>query len=120
MAKGTVLVIDDDPFIADFLVQALEDEGYCVFTSVDGEALELARNQHPDLILLDIMMPIMDGVEVGRRLRDNPATADIPIVVMSAQDRLDSTVAHMSIDGQLPKPFGLDHLFSTVARWIRS
>jgi CheY-like chemotaxis protein len=77
--------------------------------------LSLAR---PDLILLDIMMPGMDGVEVSRRLRADPVTAGIPIVVMSAQHRLRATAAQMPIDDRLPKPFALDLLFSTIERWI--
>jgi CheY-like chemotaxis protein len=118
MAKGTVLVIDDDPAIVDVLEIALEDEGYRVLAAVDGEALQVAHDLQPNLILLDIMMPGMDGVEVSRRLRADPATAGIPIVVMSAQDRLRATAALMPIDDRLPKPFTLDRLFSTIDRWI--
>lgn len=118
MAKGTVLVVDDDPFIIDFLEAALEDEGYSVLATVDGDALQIAHDLHPDVILLDIMMPGMDGVEVSRRLRDDPATADIPIIVMSAQDRLRATAALMPVNDRLPKPFDLTKLFSTVAQWV--
>jgi CheY-like chemotaxis protein len=85
---------------------------------VDGEALRVAHDLRPNLILLDIMMPDMDGVEVSRRLRADPATAGIPIVVMSAQNRLRATAALMPIDDRLPKPFTLDRLFSTIDRWI--
>jgi CheY-like chemotaxis protein len=119
MVKGTVLVIDDDPSIVDVLEMALEDEGYRVRASVDGAALQLARELQPNVILLDIMMPGMDGVEVSRCLRADPLTAGIPIVVMSAQDRLRATAALMPIDDRLPKPFALDRLFSTVDRWTR-
>ena len=119
MGKATVLVIDDDPSIVDFLEMALEDEGYRVLASVDGEALQLAHDLQPNVILLDIMMPDMDGVEVSRRLRADTRTAGIPIVVMSAQDRLRATAALMPVDDRLPKPFALDRLFSTVERWTR-
>lgn len=118
--KGTVLVIDDDPSIVDFLERALEDEGYAVLTAVDGAALPLAQSALPDLILLDIMMPGMNGIEVSQRLRDNPTTAGIPIVVMSAQDRITTTGSLMLVDDRLPKPFDLDVLFSTVAKWTSS
>jgi len=117
MTKGTVLVVDDDPFIVDFLETALEDEGYLVLAAVNGGALPLARDLHPDIILLDIMMPGMDGVEVSQRLRADPVTADIPIVVMSAQDRLRATSTLMQVDDRLPKPFDLDRLYAIVARW---
>ncbi len=112
MSKGTVLVVDDDPSIVEFLIEALEDEEYRVVTSVDGESLQVAHDVRPDVILLDIMMPVMDGVEVSRRLRQDPATARIPIVVMSARV--------MDVDGRLPKPFDLDFLYATVERWVPS
>jgi CheY-like chemotaxis protein len=120
MSKGTVLVVDDDPSIVEFLTQALEDEEYRVVTSVDGASLPLARETQPDVILLDIMMPGMDGIEVSQRLRQDPGTADIPIVVMSARDRLRDTTRVMDVDGRLPKPFDLDFLYATVAHWMRS
>ena len=116
--SGTVLVVDDDLLIVAFLAEALEGEGYQVQTSVDGEALQRARDTRPDVILLDITMPVMDGVEVSRRLRDDPETADIPIVVMSAQDRIRATSALMQVNDRLPKPFELDQLYATVARWM--
>ncbi len=119
-AKGTVLVVDDDPFIVDFIETALEDEGYLVLAAVNGGALKAAHDLRPDVILLDIMMPGMDGVEVSRRLRDDPVTAGIPIVVMSAQDRLRTTSSLMPVDDRLPKPFDLDHLYAMVARWAQA
>ncbi len=120
MSKGTVLVVDDDPSIVEFLIEALEDEEYRVVTSVDGESLQVAHDVRPDVILLDIMMPVMDGVEVSRRLRQDPATARIPIVVMSARERLRETTRVMDVDGRLPKPFDLDFLYATVERWVPS
>ena len=69
--KGTVLVVDDDPDIIDFLETALEDAGYLVLASVGAESLGVAHELHPDVILLDINMG-MTGVEVSQRLRDNP------------------------------------------------
>jgi CheY-like chemotaxis protein len=119
MSKGTVLVVDDDPSIVEFLTEALEDEEYRVVTSVDGDSIRVAHDVHPDVILLDIMMPGMDGVEVSRRLRQNPATSRIPIVVMSARDRLRETTRAMDVDGRLPKPFDLDFLYATVEHWMR-
>ena len=118
MSKGTVLVVDDDPSIVEFLTEALEDEEYRVVTSVDGDSIRVAHDVRPDVILLDIMMPVMDGVEVSRRLRQDPATARIPIVVMSARDRLRETTRAMDIDGRLPKPFDLDFLYATVEHWM--
>ncbi len=116
----TVLVVDDDPLIVDFLEMALEDEGYQVLATVGSDALPLARDMQPDLILRDINMPGMDGIEVSRRLRDDPATAAIPIIVMSAQDRLRATGPLMPVDDRLPKPFELSVLYQKVARWARA
>jgi CheY-like chemotaxis protein len=115
--KGTVLVVDDDPDIIDFLEAALEDAGYLVLASVGAESLGVAHELHPDVILLDINMPGMNGVEVSQRLRDNPVTADIPIVVMSAQDRLQATGPLMPVNDRLSKPFDLARLYEVVARW---
>jgi CheY-like chemotaxis protein len=117
MSASTVLVVDDDPTIVCFLREALEDEGYEVVTAVDGEALPLAHDLHPSVILLDAAMPGMDGLEVSRRLRADPVTAPIPIIAMSAQHNLDAAVARMRVNDRLPKPFELDQLYDTVARW---
>lgn len=119
-AQRTVLVVDDDPFIVSFIESALEDEGYLVLTTGSESALRIARDHHPDVILLDIMMPGLDGVEVSRLLRSEPITASIPIIVMSAQDRLRKASSTSFANDKLPKPFDLDQLFSIVARWTRS
>ncbi len=113
----TVLVVDDDPGIVDFVRAALEDEGYAVVTTVGGYTMAVAYDLRPAVILLDIAMPDMDGVEVSKRLRRDPRTASIPIIVMSAQDRLQAASALMPVDDRLPKPFELDHLYEKVAYW---
>ncbi len=115
--KGRVLVVDDDPSIIDFLETALEEEGYLVLASVGAASLRVAHDVHPDVILLDLNMPDMDGVEVSQRLRDDPVTAAIPIVVMSAQEHLRATGPLMSVNDRLPKPFELARLYEMVARW---
>ena len=117
MAMGTVLVVDDDPSIIELVEIALEDQGYVVLSAVNGAALQIARDRQPDVILLDILMPGMDGVEVSKRLRADPATARIPIVAMSAQDRLQLASAQMVVDDRLSKPFEIAGLYTTVARW---
>ena len=120
MSESTVLVVDDDPAIVCFLHEALEAEGYEVVTAVGGEALPLAHDLHPSVILLDAAMPGMDGLEVSRRLRADPVTARIPIIAMSAQHNLDAAVARMLVNDRLPKPFELDQLYDTVARWAHA
>jgi CheY-like chemotaxis protein len=119
MARGTVLVVDDDPDIVALLISALEAADYKVAATVDGEALRVAHDLRPDLILLDIMMPGMDGVEVCQHLREDPVTEETPIIVMSAQHRLRTTAPLMLVNGRLPKPFDLDRLYATVDRWVK-
>ncbi len=118
MSKGTVLVVDDDAAILDLLQAVLEDEGYHVRVSVDVAALHSAHAQPPDLILLDLMMPLMDGAAVTRRLRADPATAHIPIVAVSARHDLTALTAGMAVDDTLTKPFDLDALSAVVARGV--
>lgn len=117
MAARTVLVVDDDQAILDFIDAALTEEGYQVLKATDGAALSLAHDQRPDVILLDIQMPVMDGIEISRRLRADPDTQEIPIIVMSAKDRLAATAGQMPINDQLAKPFPLRGLYDIVARW---
>jgi CheY-like chemotaxis protein len=120
LSARTVLVVDDDLEIVDFLEAALQGRGYKVLVAVDGGALDAAQAGQPDLILLDLMMPGMDGIEVSRRLRADPTTAKIPIVVMSANERLRNPSMILAVDGRLPKPFELDDLYATVARWVQA
>jgi CheY-like chemotaxis protein len=83
--KGLVLVVDDDAMIVELLETALEDEGYHVFATVSAAALQLAHDLQPAVILLDINMPGMDGIEISQRLRDDPATERIPIIRLVAE-----------------------------------
>jgi CheY-like chemotaxis protein len=120
MAKGTVLIVDDEPSLTSMLRTALEDQDYHVVVSVDGQALQVAHDLRPDVVLLDIMMPGMDGVAVSQRLREDPVTADIPIIAMSAHAVLRTTGTLMPVNERLAKPFSLKDLFAAVARWTHS
>lgn len=117
MAQTTVLLIDDDRAIVEFLSVALEAEGYAVLCAIGAQAIGVARDRAPDLILLDINMPGMNGREVSKRLRADPRTAGIPIVIMSAQSNLGAASAGMPADDQLCKPFTMQRLYDVVARW---
>lgn len=116
LERPTILVVDDDAATATCLVTVLEDTGYSVIMATGGEALRLAQEQHPALVLLDRRMPGIDGPEMARRLRADPQTAAIPRVLMSADARNPRELAG-AMDGWLPKPFPLDTLVATVARW---
>ena len=120
MANELVLVVDDDPDILEFVRMALEEEGYSVITAVGGGAIALALERQPAVVLLDIMMPGMDGIEVSRRLRADPHTAAMPIIVMSASDRLRKAETLMSVNDSLPKPFSLARLCEKVAHWAQA
>ena len=86
MPEATVLVVDDDPVIQGLLRVNFEMEGYEVVVAGDGvEGLERARSEQPDVVILDVMMPRMDGLEVARALKADPATATIPILLLSAK-----------------------------------
>ena len=93
LKKCTVLIVDDIPSNIEVLAGALKDD-YALKVAINGrKAIEIAQSFHIDLILLDIMMPQMDGFEVCRRLKADPATADIPIIFLSARDGADDVVA---------------------------
>lgn len=82
---ATVLIVDDTPANLSVLLQCLGDAGYHVLIAEDGEeALELMARRAPDLVLLDVMMPGIDGFETCRQLKQNPATADVPVIFMTA------------------------------------
>lgn len=113
------MVVDDEAAIRDLLVALLEDEGYAVVTAEDGhQALDLLRTERPDLVLLDIMMPGMDGREVCRRMRDMPNGRDLPIVLMSAA--MQPEVGGCPVSAFLPKPFDIEQLLHTIQQAIGS
>ncbi len=117
MTKGTVLVVDDDPDIVDLLTDTLELDGYQVQATVGSLILPLARATRPSVILLDIMMPGKDGVTVGQRLRDDPRTAAIPLIAVSASTRLHVQAAEMGAVACVAKPFDIDTVRECVAQW---
>ena len=106
--KPNILIVDDEPFNVDYLEQELEDLGYRTTSAANGQqALDLVQDNPPDMILLDIMMPVMDGFEVLTRLKASESLRDIPVVVISAMSDLDSVVKGIELgaDDYLPKPF---------------
>ena len=108
MAKGRILVVDDEIYIVHILDFSLGMEGYEVLTALDGEqALEKARAEKPDLIVLDIMMPKLDGYETCKILKAEPETKDIPIILLSAKGRnVDQKIGfEVGADDYITKPF---------------
>jgi len=117
MNKGTVLVVDDDPLIVELLRDMLECDEYRVEAVIGAATPDVARDLRPDVILLDIYMPDMDGVEVCRLLRADPLTAAIPVIALSATHNLHMHAAKMAADDYLTKPFDLSELLAKVAVW---
>ena len=117
MAGELILVVDGDPNIIEVIGCALRDAGYEVATADYSAALSLAHERQPHLILLDILMPSMDGVEMSRRLRADPATAHIPIIAMSATPQW---LPALPVNDRLTKPFKLGHLLAKVRYWVRA
>lgn len=109
-----VLVAEDDSDILSLVLEVLEDEGYRVFSSVGLSTLAEARRRKPDVILLDYQMPGMDGISIAQRLKEDPATAHIPIIAMTAAGRAAIVCHEMDAQGCLGKPFDIDHLVHVV------
>jgi two-component system response regulator MprA len=117
--RPRILVVDDDPRIASSLRRALVYEGYEVDTAGDGtEGLSKAREQPPDLVILDVMMPGLDGIEVCRRLR---AEGDVAILMLTARDATSARVEGLDsgADDYLVKPFAYEELLARVRALLR-
>jgi DNA-binding response OmpR family regulator len=112
-----ILIVDDEPFNVDYLEQELEDLGYETVSASNGqEALEKVATQVPDLILLDVMMPVMDGFTVCRILKDHEATRLIPIVIMTALDAREDRIRGIKAgaDDFLTKPVHQEELLARI------
>jgi CheY-like chemotaxis protein len=115
MTTPLVLVVDDDPDILDAICDILDAEGYRVTRARHGlEALAQVEAARPDVILLDLMMPVMDGVAFSHALRQRPAVRDIPIIVISA-DGNPQRAASVGAAGYLAKPFDIEALLAQVS-----
>jgi DNA-binding response OmpR family regulator len=120
MGRKKVLIADDEEDIKLFTKLYLESRGYDVVTAFDGlDTVSAVELEHPDVILLDVMMPVLDGYEVAQRLRANERTAEIPIIMLSAAGQLDSIRRGMQAGAQhyVVKPFEpkeLEQLISEV------
>lgn len=108
MPQPKILIVDDEPFNVDYLEQELEELNYDIIIAGNGkDALDQVRSEKPDLILLDIMMPVMDGFAVLEELKADPFMRHIPIIVISAVNDLESVVKGIKLGAEdyLPKPF---------------
>ncbi len=117
MARGKVLVVDDEEYIQHILSFSFGAEGYDVVTASDGEeGIDKARNQKPDVIVMDIMMPKMDGYEACKRLKSDPQTRNIPVILLTAKGRdTDRKLgSEAGADDYVVKPFSPGRLIERV------
>jgi two-component system, OmpR family, response regulator MprA len=114
-----ILVVDDDPRMVAFLKKALTREGYSVFTVRNGaEAVAEGRRRQPDLVILDILIPGVDGIDISRQLRQ---AGDMPILVLTAREAVADRVAALNsgADDYLVKPFAFDELLARIRALLR-
>lgn len=120
--KKTILVIDDDQNICDLLSHLLKRQGYLVHTTLNGwEAMELLRKEPstPDLILLDLRMPVMDGWKFRELQREDPRLAAIPVVVITSVQTIEEDTRSIDAAGFFKKPIQTDLLVRTVDDHLR-
>ena len=122
LSGQTILVVDDEQSILDFIGLGLRYEGARVEAAMDGfAALDAARRLRPNLIILDIMLPGIDGLEVCRRLRSQELTADLPVLMLTAKDDVSDRVAGLDTgaDDYLTKPFSFEELLARARAILR-
>ena len=118
--QGELLVVDDEPFLCDAVAASLRFLGFMVTTAQDGaQALRLARDRRFDLLVLDVMLPRVDGFEIVRRLRRDGSR--VPVIFLTARDTQADKVAGLTLGGDdyMTKPFGLEELAARVSTVLR-
>jgi DNA-binding response OmpR family regulator len=117
MNGGRILVVDDDALLRMSVADVLEDEGYVVDHAVDGlDALAKIAAQRPDVILLDVLMPRMNGKQLLEMLREDPSTAEIPVLMMTAIQGFDAhRTTALGAGEVVEKPFDIDELLNKIA-----
>ena len=122
MAREKILIVEDEVDILEVIEYNLSREGFRVLSSREGdEGVRIARSDAPDLVLLDLMLPGLDGLEVCRRLKADPVTSDIPIIMVTAKGEESDVVLGLGIgaDDYVTKPFGPKELVARVKAVIR-
>ena len=114
---GTILIVEDEQPVREFLAELVQEAGHQALQAVHGrEALAVARAERPDLVLVDVMLPILGGLELCRRLKVDPDTSSTPVILMSSAARRPPDLA--GADGFLSKPFDLTEINAAIGRWL--
>ena len=122
MAQKTILVIDDEPHIVEIVRDYLKQAGFRVITANDGQtALTMARHEQPDLIMLDLLLPEMDGLDVCRLLRQDPGLGAVPIIMLTARiEEIDKLIGlELGADDYITKPFSPREVVARVRAVLR-
>ena len=118
MSKKKILVADDDPGIVEAMQILLEDEGYEVITTMDGENIAKMYEKLPDLVFLDIWMSGVNGNTVCQKLKADEATKDVPVIMFSANRDTEQIARQCGADGFLSKPFEINQLMEIVKKYL--
>lgn len=115
--KRTLLIVDDDIFLVDIMAFTLKQSGFEIIKAHNGqEALDIMAKERIDLVLTDIMMPVMDGFELAKNLKANPATVNVPVIFLTAKSNVEDKNKGFSIgiNDYVVKPFNLKDLVSRI------
>jgi DNA-binding response OmpR family regulator len=110
-----ILIVEDDRHLNDLLTAILESDGHTLLRALDGKAaLGLAHTEHPDLVIMEVRLPTVDGGDAMRLLKADPDTCDIPIIAVSASATLRAEADDLPVDAIVSRPFNIDDLLAEV------
>ncbi|MFQ5700800.1 MAG: PleD family two-component system response regulator [Acidobacteriota bacterium] len=121
MSSPRIVVADDDPIVVRFLSAVFRNEGFEVSTAENGEeAITLIREERPDLVILDLVMPFLDGFEVCRRMRESPETSEIPIIILSMKEKEQDALRafELGANDYVRKPFNALELVARARKLL--
>ena len=115
MIKKKILIVEDEPDLVLMLKARLKSEGYDVYSAFDGiEGIKKTKELRPDLILIDVMMPKLDGYSMAQRLKEDDVTTGIPIIVVTIKDSMETLFRKIGINHYFTKPFKTEELLNTI------
>ena len=117
--SNRILLVDDEPDFLSVIRMRLSKAGYDVICAHHGkDALERLKLKKPDIIITDVMMPVMDGVDLFQELKNDPETKKIPIIVITVKDKLEESFKAVGVDEFIAKPFEIDELLRKIQKCI--